>query len=117
MSTETTETFASRTTGAAETELLHPFLPIFLFACGFLVFLGWQIAEICDNRSLLQESIAQREAGVVQATQVKERLDKVAMELVQLSKTNSEARKLVAQYNIQFTPKTEAPAAGAEAAE
>jgi hypothetical protein len=116
MSTENTPISAAKASTTEGNELLNPFLPIFLFACGFLVFLGWQIAEICDTRSLTTEAITQREAAVTQSLQIKERLDKVALELFHLSKTNSEARKLVAQYNIQFTPKSGEATAGAETA-
>ncbi len=103
MSTETSEP-KSITNAGGNQALLNPFLPLALFGCSFLMFLSWQVTRITRERDTLQTAISQREPAVVQAEDSKMRLEKLAMELLEVAKTNSEARKIVAKYNIQYTP-------------
>ena len=115
MSTETS--VPKSTTGASASDLMlrNHFLPLVLLGCGFLVFLGWQVTRITRERTALQDSLTQREPAIVQAVETQKRLEKLVMDLLDVAKTNSEARRIVSQYNIQYNPgKKTAPAPGDE---
>ena len=110
-----TQTSSSQTESACEKQATDAFLPLFLFGCAFIVFLGWQVARITRERSALQDTLTQRGTLVVQSQETQKRLEKLVIDLIEVSKTSSEARRIVTQFNIQFTPKAgEAAAATAQ---
>jgi|GEM_PF-3910366 len=111
MSADASSTKATKATNTAaatadghETPQFTPFLPLFLLAASLLVFLVWQFTCLSRERSTLQQGIEERAKAVSQAPAAKERLEKLAVELLGVAQTSAEARKIVAKYNIQFTP-------------
>ena len=97
------------------------FLPFILLALGVLFSLVWQIFTLQAQRTSfkttrvqLAEAVQKREPQVVQATEIKTRLEALASDLIELAKTNPNAAALVKKYDIQrnlaaagATPKAE----------
>ena len=84
------------------------FLPFILLAASVLLSLVWQIATVQAQRSnfkttkaQLAETIQKREPQVAQATEIKNGLEALANDLLELSKTNPNAAAIVKKYNIQ----------------
>ena len=84
------------------------FLPFVLLAASLLVFLIWQIASVQTQRSgikaaktQLAEAIQQREPQVTQSNEIKKRLESLAIDLLELSKTDEKALGIVKKYDIQ----------------
>ena len=83
-------------------------LPFILLAVGVLFSLLWQITALQAQRSAfkttkaqLAETIQKREPQVVQATEIKNRLEALANDLLDLANTNATAEAIVKKYDIQ----------------
>ena len=84
------------------------FLPFVLLAASLLLFLVWQIYNVQTQRAgfettktKLAEAIQQREPQVTQAVEIKARLEALAIDLLELSKTDEKAMGIVKKYDIQ----------------
>jgi len=95
---------------------LNAFLPLVLIAASVFIVLVWQVAQAFEDRSALQNNITRLEAATGPAIEAQKRLESFVMDLLELSKTNADARKIVAKYKIQYTPKAENRAASEEKA-
>ena len=83
-------------------------LPFILLAVGVLFSLLWQITALQAQRSAfkttkaqLAETIQKREPQAVQATEIKNRLEALANDLLDLANTNATAEAIVKKYDIQ----------------
>ena len=84
------------------------FIPFLLLAAGLLLSLIWQITGVQAQRSSLKatkaqlsENIQKREPQVTQAAEIKTRLEALAIDLLELSRTDSTALAIVKKYDIQ----------------
>ena len=83
------------------------FIPFILLAASVLIFLAWQVANVAAQRSgvknaktQLAEAIQKREPQVAQSIEIKARFEALAIDLVELSKTNEKALAIVKKYDI-----------------
>ena len=83
-------------------------LPFILLAVGVLFSLLWQITALQSQRNAfkatkaqLVETIQKREPQAAQATEIKNRLEALANDLLDLANTNATAEAIVKQYDIQ----------------
>jgi len=89
------------------------FLPTFLVGLSLLIMLSWQVfLGVRQYRSGLD--VQDRQALLMaQATQAEEFLQKLMMDLIELAKTDADARDIVQRFNITFAPPATAPVAAA----
>jgi len=87
----------------------------------FIVVLGaWLLVNLVQLLSLIQEgrAVSATTANAQQAMSryklVSEKLENVAKDLINLSRTNSEAKEIVTQFNIQMNSPGAMPAASAK---
>ena len=83
-------------------------LPFILLAVGVLFSLLWQITALQSQRNAfkatkaqLVETIQKREPQAAQATEIKNRLEALANDLLDLANTNATAEAIVKKYDIQ----------------
>src|SRR4051812_27203568 len=83
-------------------------IPFALLALSFAVLLIYQIVNLSkqhsgmqDTKKQLTEIIGQREALVKQSTELQAKLQAMAVDLLELAKTNEKAQSIVQKYNIQ----------------
>lgn len=95
-------------------------LPFILLAVGVLFSLIWQITALQSQRSAfkatkaqLAETIQQREPQAAQATEIKNRLEVLANDLLELASTNATAEAIVKKYDIQKNLNAAKAASGA----
>lgn len=81
-----------------------PFLPILLCAIALLVVLVWQFLQVREQRAALARVEKSREATVRDAQSVQGELQRLAVGLVELSKTDPQAKALVDKYGISVDP-------------
>jgi len=93
-------------------------LPFALLACAIAVLMIAQTVSTFKQRSALQEghvqladAFKQREKLVTDSRVIQSKLQDLIMDLLILSKTDDEAKQIVAKYNIQQNGQTPAPAA------
>jgi len=82
---------------------MNAFLPLTLLSLSFAIILGSEVYTSNLQRGLLEQGIAQREPAVQQSRQVQSGLQKLAMDLFEAAKDDSDAKKIIAKYNIQFS--------------
>jgi hypothetical protein len=96
------------------------FLPIVLISLSLIVFLSWQWNVIAKNRDNLNttkqkldefvtNNIPKLDDQVAKARQVQSGLEKLVLDLLEVAKTDADAKAIVTKYNIQ----QQAPPAGA----
>lgn len=81
-----------------------PFWPLCLMALSLVVFLGWQVTTAAQQYIGLVRLADQQTFQTGQAMQVEKKLQAMMMDLLDLSKTDAEARSIVAKYGIKFNP-------------
>lgn len=98
-------------------------LPFALLAISFTVLLVYQIINLNKQNSRMQETrkqlteiIGQREELVKQSTELQTKLQAMALDLLELAKTNEKAKAIVQKYNIQQTAPPQAPQTAAATA-
>jgi len=91
------------------TTLFTPFWPLCLMAVSLATFLGWQVTISVQQYIGLVRLADQQTVLTQQAVQAESKLQAMMMDLLQLSKTDADARAIVGKYNIKFNPA--APAA------
>lgn len=84
------------------------FVPFVILAASILTYLVWQVSNVQAQRSGLQvnksklaEAIQQREPQVAQSVELKTRLEALAIDLLELAKTDEKAMVIVKKFDIQ----------------
>ncbi|MFA5044064.1 MAG: hypothetical protein WC381_02275 [Kiritimatiellia bacterium] len=81
-----------------------PFWPLCLMALSLAVFLGWQVTIAAQQYIGLVRLADQQTFQAGQAMQAEKKLQAMMMDLLDLSKTDAEARSIVVKYGIKFNP-------------
>ncbi len=79
-------------------------LALSLTSAALLAFLCWQIIHVTKNHSALRAQQKQRGELVDQSLKVQTDLQKLANDLVELAKTDPEAKILVDRFQIKVAP-------------
>lgn len=92
-----------------------PFWPLIMLGVSVVLFMGWQVVmgarqhvdllRLADQQNILATQAGQREA----------QLQSLMMELLDLAKTDDDAREIADKYNIKFNPPSAEPTALQEA--
>lgn len=80
----------------------HGFWPVLLISVSLVLIFGWEIWVGILTRQNAQQLQEQQVRLVEQATQVQTRLEKLVRALVELGKTDEEAKKLVTKFGIKI---------------
>ena len=88
------------------TTLFTPFWPLCLMAVSLAVFLGWQVTMAARQYVALLRLADQQTVLAGQAAQAEGKLKAMMMDLLELSKTDADARAIVSKYGIKFNPAT-----------
>ena len=81
-----------------------PFWPLCLMAVSLAMFLGWQVFMAVRQYIALQRVADQQTLLTGQAAQAETKLQAMTMDLLELAKTDAEAKAIVAKYKIKFNP-------------
>lgn len=88
------------------------FVPIVLLSLSIIVFFVWQLKIISQDRDTLQtnkqkmeefeqSTLPKLDDQVGKAKQIQAGLEKLVLDLLDVAKTDSEAKAIVTKYNIQ----------------
>jgi hypothetical protein len=78
-----------------------PFLPVLLIGLSLVLTFAWQIKNISDQHTALQNSIQTQTATVDKSKKMQSSLESIAVDLLQLAKDgDSDAKAIVSKYNI-----------------
>jgi len=88
----------SETIESADSKL---FMPFALLAGALLLILLWQMYISVSVTNGLLNAINQSKAPVQQAQQVKSKLESIVLDLMELSKTDANAKAIVDKYQIR----------------
>jgi hypothetical protein len=80
----------------------HGFWPLLLISVSLVLIFGWEVWVGILTRQSAQRLQEQQVRLVEQATQVQARLEKLVRALVELAKTDDEAKRLVAKFGIKI---------------
>jgi hypothetical protein len=83
------------------------FILFLLLACDY----GFRFANLMDQRQRLNQAmlnLAQNSGTLEQAQELERRLESLSLELLEIAKTNANARQIVRDFNIQWNPGTSA---------
>jgi hypothetical protein len=83
-------------------ERFHGFWPLLLMAISLLLILSWEILVGVQARETAQQTQQQQLRLVDQAKQVQFGLEKLVRGLVELSKTDEDAKRLVTKFGIKI---------------
>lgn len=86
------------------TPLSTPFWPLCIMALSLAVFMGWQVTTAAQQYFALLRLADQQTVMTGQAAQAESQLKALMMDLLQLSKTDADARAIVSKYGIKFNP-------------
>jgi len=86
------------------TTLFTPFWPLCLMAVSLTAFLGWQVTTTARQYVALLRLADQQTVLAGQAAQAEGKLKAMMMDLLELSKTDADARAIVTKYGIKFNP-------------
>jgi len=89
---------------ATSTTTASPFWPVFLTALSLAGLLGWQTVEACRQRAALNRLAIEQQVLVGQAAQTEAKLQALMLELMNLARTDADARAIVTKYRITFNP-------------
>ncbi len=84
----------------------HGFWPVLLLGLSLLFILGWEIQINVYARQAAQQSLEQQARPVEQAEKVQSGLEKLVRGLVDLARTDDEAKKLVDKFGIKLNNPT-----------
>ena len=68
---------------------------------------GYRLVNLLDQREQLNQAVlmqAQNVGALAQGRQLETRLESLSLELLQVAKTNSAAKQIVQDFNIQWSP-------------
>ena len=97
--------------GEQKANIYTPFWPLFLLALSLVLFLGWQVMGAMRQRSTLLRMQGQQEILAAQAAEAENRLQPLLMDLVNLARTDADAKAIVAKYRINIAGGAQAVAA------
>jgi hypothetical protein len=80
------------------------FLPVTLGLAALLILLVWQFLQAREQKAALFQVERSREATVRDAQSVQGELERLARGLVELAKTDPQAKALVQKYGISVDP-------------
>jgi hypothetical protein len=84
--------------------LFSPFWPLCLMALSLTAFLSWQVT-VAAQQYIASLRLADQQALLAgQAAQAEGKLQAMMMDLLDLSKTDADARAIVSKYGIKFNP-------------
>jgi short-subunit dehydrogenase involved in D-alanine esterification of teichoic acids len=84
------------------------FLPLVLIALGVIVLFSWNLTMALNQHSNGIRISAQQELQLAQAAQTEDKLKIMMSDLVELSKSDTNAETIVKRYKIAFTPPAKA---------
>lgn len=84
-----------------DSEISNPFLPILLLILSVAVVLIWQVNNIAQQRSALQIGIGQLQEPTRQSQQFQGNLQRFLTDLLELAKTDPQAKAVVDKYGIR----------------
>ena len=85
------------------------FVPLVLIALSVIIIFGWEVIVAGQARRNGRQLRDQQAKLVEQSKQIQVGLEKIARDLIELAKTDDDAKALVAKYNINIS--SPAPAA------
>ena len=80
------------------------FLPVCLVALSSVILLTWNLIIVVNQHSAAVRISSQQEVQLAQAIQAETKLKQMMSDLVELSKTDTDAETIVKRYGIAFTP-------------
>lgn len=86
------------------TTLFTPFWPLCMLTLSLAVFLGWQVMAAARQHIAALRLADQQTFLTGQAAQAESKLQAMMMDLLELSKSDPDARAIVSKYGIKFTP-------------
>jgi len=89
-------------TDSTSPRTFSPFLPLLGFGLSLVLFFGWQLQNIREQRTQLKEAISQREAAVEQANQQRTALLSLARQVIDLAPDDAAAQAVVKKYKISL---------------
>lgn len=99
------------TPGNEDSSAQGVFLPIAILMIAVLLVVGWDLYRTRAQGEIWQKQIIQREQAVNQARAIQSDLQKIAIDLISLSVTDSDALAIVERYKIRQDSNTAVPAA------
>ena len=84
------------------TNLFTPFWPLCLMALSLACFMGWQVTAAARQYIGLVRLADQQTLQTGQAAQAESKLQAMMMDLLELAKTDADARAIVSKYGIKF---------------
>lgn len=78
-----------------------PFIPVLLLSVAMVLLLVWQCFLAWNTRSNLRTQFEQRKQLVSQSQLVQGNVQKLINDLLNLSETDADAKKVVDKYNIR----------------
>src|SRR5690242_5839631 len=86
------------------------FLPLTLLAVSWIIVLVWQLGLTGQAKGNARTLRDQQTKLVEQSKAVQAGLERLARDLVEVAKTDDDAKAIVAKYNINITPPESPPA-------
>lgn len=80
------------------------FLPVLLLGLSVLLFFVFQISQLAAQRGAIETTIGRQDQVVKQSRQIQDMLKGVALDLLNVAKSDDNAKAIVAKYNIQQQP-------------
>lgn len=80
------------------------FLPLCLIALSIIIVSSWNLKIAREQQIVGLQISVQQEAQFAQAAQAEAKLKQMMADLLDLSKTDTDAETIVKRYNISFTP-------------
>ncbi|MEM1158827.1 MAG: hypothetical protein AAF649_12160 [Verrucomicrobiota bacterium] len=81
-----------------------PFIPILMLSVAMLLLLIWQCVVAWQTRGNLRTQFEQRKPLVAEAQRVQSNVQKLVNDLLILSETDADAKKVVDKYQIRRNP-------------
>ena len=103
-------TYDQRGAPGEHTGRFHGFWPMLLIGLSLIIIFTWEIWVGVDTRETAGQLQEQQEKVAEQSKQIQANLEKLVRGLVELSKTDEEAKRLITKFQIKITNPT-APAA------
>jgi hypothetical protein len=81
--------------------LTGAFLPLLMLSLSLLILLISQLTTLSSQRASIQAVLQRQTDSVIQSRKVQDSLQKFAVDLIELGKTDKEARTIVDKYGIR----------------
>jgi hypothetical protein len=90
--------------GQGRAEVFTPFWPLCLSAFSLAILLGWMVTQATRQRVDTIRLLDQQALVAQQAAQAEGKLQAMMMDLLELAKSDADAKALVTKYRITFKP-------------